>query len=179
MAMQDAAIERLAKIITDKPDSGGACRVKPLYGIHIGLAEGWFTLFLLATVVYSTIWCVQAVGWVQDVNMVVLTTAFGLIGGLIAAKQRRLPRLALHAIAVLVGLLIAFWQTAGADYAGNTGAFMSGLRLWFHIAISGGASNDDSIFLLFITTLGFLLAYASSWLFFRSCNPWLTSVANA
>jgi len=154
--MQDAAIERLAKIITDKPDSGGARRRKPLYGIHIGLAEGWFTLFLLATVVYSTIWCVQAVGWVQHLNILSLTTALGLIGGLIAAKQRRLPRLALHAIAVIVGLLLAFWQTAGADYAGNTVAFMSGLRLWFHIAISGGASNDDSIFLLFITCAGYL-----------------------
>ncbi len=177
--MQDAAIERLAKIITEKPDSGGARRRKPFYGIHIGLAEGWFTLFLLATVVYSTIWCVQAVGWVQHLNILSLTTALGLIGGLIAAKQRRLPRLALHAIAIIVGLLIAFWQTAGADYAGNTGAFISGLRLWFHIAISGGASNDDSIFLLFITTLGFLLAYASAWLVFRTRSPWLMIVANA
>src|SRR5260370_38824311 len=173
MAMQDGAIERLAKIITDKPDSGGACRVKPLYGIHIGLAEGCFTLFLLATVVYSTIWCVQAVGWVQHLNILSLTTAFGLIGGLIAAKQRRLPRLALHAIAVLVGLLIAFWQTAGADYAGNTGAFMSGLRLWFPIAISGGASNDDSIFLLFITTLGFYWPMPAPGLSFAHATPGL------
>jgi transglutaminase-like putative cysteine protease len=178
MAMQEAAIERLARIISDKPDSGGSRPRKPFYGVHISLAEGWFTLFLLATVVYSTIWCVQAVGWVQHLNILSLTTALGLIGGLIAAKQRRLPRLALHAIAVTVGLLIAFWQTAGADYAGNTAAFVSGLQLWFHIAVSGGASNDDSIFLLFITALGFLLAYASAWLLYRTRSPWLMIVAN-
>jgi len=179
MAMQDAAIERLAKIISDKPDSGGSRRRKPLYGVHISLAEGWFTLFLLAAVVYSTIWCVQAVGWVQHLNILSLATALGLIGGLVAAKQRRLPRLALHLIAVIAGLLIAFWQTAGADYAGNTAAFVNGLQLWFHIAISGGASNDDSIFLLFITALGFLLAYASAWLVYRTRSPWLMIVANA
>src|SRR5713226_2946185 len=112
MAMQDAAIERLAKIITDKPESGGARRRKPLSGIHIGLEEGWFSLFLLATVVYSTIWCVQAVGWVEHLNILSLTTALGLIGGVIAAKQQRISRLVVHVIATVLGLLLAFWQTA-------------------------------------------------------------------
>lgn len=177
--MQEAAIERLARIISDRPDDKGSRSRKPIFHVHLSLKEGWFSLFLLATVVYSTIWCVQAVGWVQHLNVLSLTTALGLIAGLIAAKQIRFPRFLLHAIAAVSGLLIAFWQTAGADYGGNTTALVAGLRQWLHIALAGGASNDDSIFLLFITALGFLLAYTSAWLVYRTRRPWLVIVANA
>lgn len=178
--MQDAAIERLAKIISDKyPDDGSSHRRKPTFQLHIGLAEGWFTLFLLITIVYSTIWCVQAADWVDHLNVLTLTTALGLIVGLIAAKQRRLPRLPSHLLAIGFGLLLAFWQTAGADYAGNTLALARGMHQWYLIALAGGTSNDDSIFLFLITALGFILAYTSAWLLFRTRSPWLLIVANA
>ncbi len=178
--MQDAAIERLARIISDKyPDSGSSRPRKPTLQIHIGLAEGWFTLFLLTTIVYSTIWSVQAADWVDHLNVLSLTTALGLIIGLIAAKQHRLPRLPVHLIAVSLGLLIAFWQTAGADHGGSAAALAKGLYQWFLIARAGGVSNDDSIFLLLITALGFILAYTSAWLLYRRRSPWLMIVANA
>jgi Transglutaminase-like superfamily len=178
--MQDAAIERLAKIISDKhPNGDRSRRRKPIFQIHIGLAEGWFTLFLLITVVYSTIWCVQAADWVDHLNILTLTTALGLIIGLIAAKQHRLPRLPTHLIAIGFGLLLAFWQTAGADYAGNTLTLARGIHEWFQIAFAGGTSNDDSIFLFLITALGFILAYSSAWLLYRTRSPWLLIVANA
>jgi len=122
---------------------------------------------------------VQAVGWVDHLNALSLTTALGLIGGVIAAKQHRLPRLAVHAIAVVLGLLIAYWQTAGAFYAGNISAFTNGVHRWIQTALVGGTSNDDSIFLFFILALGFLLAYASAWLVYRTRRPWLMIVANA
>ncbi|HXZ05821.1 MAG TPA: transglutaminase domain-containing protein, partial [Ktedonobacteraceae bacterium] len=38
---------------------------------------------------------------------------------------------------------------------------------------------DDSIFLFLITALGFLLAYASAWLVYRTRKPWLMILANA
>src|SRR6266487_2181670 len=80
--MRDAAIERLSKIISDTPtkdDGSGDKSRKPLFEMHIGLAEGWFSLVLLAIVVYSTIWCVQAVGWVDHLGVLSLTTGLGLI----------------------------------------------------------------------------------------------------
>ena len=184
--MQDATIERLAKIIADPRPSDGSpdnkrhlLPRKPVIRLQIGLAEGWFSLFLVAIVVYSTIWCVQAVGWVENLNVLSLTTLLGLVGGVIAAKQRRLPRIVVHAIAIVPGLLIAYWQTAGAFYAGNVGALTNGLRTWIQVAIAGGSSNDDSIFLFFILALGFLLAYTSAWLVYRTRRPWLMIVANA
>ncbi|GAC1566661.1 MAG: transglutaminaseTgpA domain-containing protein [Ktedonobacteraceae bacterium] len=182
--MQDASIERLSRIISE-PHHGGSDnkhRFQPhsvLSRVHFGLAEGWFSLFLLVTLVYSTIWSVQAAGWVDNLNILTLTTALGLLVGLIAAKQRRLPRLLVHPFAVVFGLLLAFWQTAGADKGGNVLALASGIHQWFVLALNGGTSADDSIFLFFITALGFLLAYTSAWLLYRTRSPWLMILANA
>src|SRR5205085_11476197 len=135
MTMRDATVERLAKIIADpRPGDGSPGNKmhllprKPVSHLHIGLAEGWFSLFLVAAVVYSTIWCVQAVGWVDHLNVLSLTTVLGLIGGVIAAKQHRLPRIAIHAIAIVLALLIAYWQTAAAFYGGSIGALTNGMH---------------------------------------------------
>ncbi|HZU04089.1 MAG TPA: transglutaminaseTgpA domain-containing protein [Ktedonobacteraceae bacterium] len=181
--MRDAAIERLSKIIADRPTDDGSGKGfrsrRPAFEVHLGLAEGWFSLFLLATVVYSTIWSVQAVGWVEHLNVLTLTTALGLIVGVLAAKQRRLAHLPVHIIALGCGLLLAFWQTAGAFYGGNTTAFVHGIQRWLTIVLAGGVGDDDSIFLFFIVALSFVLAYTSAWLLYRTRNPWLMIVANA
>lgn len=183
--MRDATIDRLSKLITDKPhdnnnsDNNGTRPRRPAFELHIGLAEGWFSLVLLAVVVYSTIWCVQAVGWVDHLNILTLTTACGLITGVLAAKQRRFPRLMTHVVVLAFGLLLAFWQTSGAFYHGDTAAFVQGIHRWLTVLFSTGSSDDDSIFLFFIVALGFVLAYTSAWLVYRTRNPWLMILANA
>ncbi len=180
--MRDAAVERLVKIISEKndDDSGGkGFRSRRPLEVHIGLAEGWFSLFLVAIVVYSAIWCVQSAGWVEHLNILTLTTALGLIGGVLAAKQQRFSRLLIHCSAIGFGLLLAFWQTAGAFYAGSTAEFVRALQSWFVTITHNGSTSDDSIFLFFIVTLGFILAYTSAWLVYRTRSPWLMIVANA
>lgn len=180
--MRDATVERLAKIISDRNDDGSGekgFRSRHAFELHLGLAEGWFSLFLVAAVVYSTIWCVQAVGWVEHLNILTLTTALGLIIGVIAAKQQRFSRLPVHLVVLAFGLLLAFWQTAGAFYDGNTAALAHGMQTWFSTVTHGGSGNDDSIFLFFIAALGFILAYTSTWLVYRTRSPWLMIAANA
>jgi len=183
-AMQDATIESLSKIIADPVSGDGGSNKdrrlprRPNLHLHLGLAEGWFSLFLLAVVVYSTIWSVEAANWVEHTGVLSLTTLIGLIVGVLAAKQRRLPRLFVHALAIGFGLLLAFWQTAGADYNGNVTAFSNSIHQWITLALAGGTSSDDSIFLFFITALGFLLAYTSAWLVYHTRKPWLMILAN-
>lgn len=183
--MQDATIERLSKLVAEprKSDGGsdkkGRLPRRPSIHVHLSLAEGWFSLFLLASVVYSTIWSVEVAGWVDHLNILTLTTLFGLVIGVLAAKQRPLPRLLVHPVVVVFGLLFAFWQTAGADYNGNITALIKSMHQWFALALTGGTSSDDSIFLFFITALGFLLAYTSAWLVYRTRKPWLVILANA
>ncbi len=176
--MQDAAIDKLSRLISDpRPEDKKPHR--PTLHLQVGLEEGWFSLFLLATVVYSTIWSVQAANWVDHLNILTLTTALGLIAGLIASKQHRLSSLVVHLIAVALGLLIAYWQTAGAFYNGSTTALAQGIHSWLATALAGGSIENDSIFLLFITALSFILAYTSVWLVYRLRSPWLAVVANA
>ncbi|MFL5629108.1 MAG: DUF3488 and transglutaminase-like domain-containing protein, partial [Ktedonobacteraceae bacterium] len=184
--VRNASVERLSRIISETGPRGGesgngknAEPRRPAFSMHLGLDEGWFSLFLLAAVVYSTIWCVQAADWVDHLGILSLTTLIGLICGVIAAKQIRFPRLVVHLVVVLLGLLLAFWQTAGAFYGGNTAALANGMHQWFALAIAGGTGEDDSIFLFFITALGFVLAYTSAWLVYRTRSPWLMIVANA
>src|SRR5207237_8539808 len=94
-------------------------------------------------------------------------------------KRRRFPPLAVHVVAIGFGLLLAFWQTAGAFYGGNTTAFVHGIQRWLTIVLAGGVGDDDAIFLFFIVALGFVLAYTSAWLLYHTRNPWLMIVANA
>jgi transglutaminase-like putative cysteine protease len=181
--MSDVAVERLVKTLTERPandqQSPSGRPRRPVIELHFSMDEGWFSLFLLATVVYSTTWCIQAVGWVDHLDILTLTTAIGLIIGVLAAKQRRFPRLPVHSAVLVFAILLAFWQTAGAFYQGNAQAFLLGIHHWITTVLSGGSGDDDSIFLFFITALSFLLAYTSVWLVYRTRSPWLMIVANA
>src|SRR5690242_8206932 len=124
--MRDAALERLAKLISDEPSPrhGG----KWFRSIHINLKpqEGWFSLFLVALVVYSTIWSVQSAGWVNNINILSLTTAIGLVWGILVAKQHRFAPWTLHLAAALFCCLLVFWQTAGAYDRGDVAALSDG-----------------------------------------------------
>jgi transglutaminase-like putative cysteine protease len=180
--MRDAAIERLSKLVSDIPtkeDGSGDRSRKPLLEMHIGLAEGWFSLILLAIVVYSTIWCVQAVGWVDHLGVLTPTTFLGLVAGVVAAKQNRLPRFLVHGLALLFALLFAFWQSADNFYQGSAPALINGVQHWIASITVGGIGDVDAIFFFFIVALSFLLAYTSAWLVYRTRSPWLMVVANA
>src|SRR2546423_7187661 len=109
--MQDASVDRLSRIISeprkDSSGPGGNGRLQPrntLLHVNLRLAEGWFSIVLLATVVYSTIWSVQAAGWADHLRTLTRTSALGLVGGLIAAKQRLVLRWLMPPIAHIVGL---------------------------------------------------------------------------
>jgi transglutaminase-like putative cysteine protease len=181
--MQNPTMERLAKLVDDPHANGPVPRRPAVQAKHVmgqmKLAEGWFSLILLALIVYSAIWCVQAVGWVMHLSLLTPLAAVGLLTGVIAAKQQRVPRMVLHILAFVLALGLSFWMVTNVDYAGHAVIYLLQLRDWFVLALAGGTSNDDSIFLLFILVLGFLLAYTSSWLLYRTRSPWLVLFANA
>ncbi len=180
--MRNAAAERLSKLISDTSrdiqDTGKEPFRKALAEVQISMAEGWFSLFLLATVVYSAIWSIQAAAWVDHLNTLTFATIVGLLAGVWAAKQRRFSRLLVHGIVAVLALLLVLWQTAGAFYNNSIVGFIQGVGRWCVLMASGGLSNDDSIFLFLILALSFFLAYASAWLLYRTRNPWLLVVAN-
>lgn len=142
--------------------------------------EGWSTLILLGFVIYSAVWSIQAVGWTQGLGILTWTTGVGLVLGLVAAKQRLVPRLLIHWGLVAVGIFFAFAQTAGAVPGGTMSGLWGHFTDWLRKAFTPNVdTNDDVMFLLFLAVLSFILAYVSAWLVFQARRPWLVTIATA
>ncbi len=142
--------------------------------------EGWTTFILLAGVIYSAVWSIQVVNWVNGLGVLTWTTAAGLVLGFIAAKQRFVPRLLVHGVMMVAGVYFAFWQVAATVYGGSQGGLWVHATTWLRKAITPNAdTNDDVMFLLFLGVLSFILAYVSVWLVARTRRPWLVTLATA
>jgi|SRR5579859_6197412 len=143
--------------------------------------EGWATFILLGFVIYSAVWSIQVVNWVNGLGILTWTTGLGLVFGLIAAKQHYIPRLVLHTGMMALGIWFAFWQTANSvAYGGTIGGLWNHFTVWLGKAVTPNAdTNDDVMFLLFLAVLSFILAYVSVWLVFRTRRPWLVTLATA
>ena len=141
--------------------------------------DGWFTFALLAVVVFTTISSIQSVNWAPGLQALTATTAAGLVLSYLAVQQGRLPSSLVHLVAVALGALFAFQQTADAVLGSDRAALWQNTVTWFHRAVlSHQSSSDNSVFLLFLAILSFLLAYISVWLVLHTRRPWLAALAN-
>ena len=143
--------------------------------------DGWLTLALLVVVVYTTIASIQAVTppWAPGLGILTLTTGLGLLLGYIAVQQGRLPGLLVHSVALILGVAFAFQETADVTVNGNRTTLLQHTRIWFERSVvHHQSSNDNTVFLLFLAILSFLLAYISIWLILHSRRPWLAALAN-
>ncbi len=142
--------------------------------------DGWLTFILLSAVVFTTISSIESVKWAPGLDALTGATAAGLILSYLAVQQGRLPAAFVHTVAVALGVLIAFKLTADAVLRGDRGALWRNTTVWFRRAVIDHlSSSDNSVFLLFLTILSFLLAYISVWLILHTRRPWLACLANA
>ncbi len=147
--------------------------------IKLSPSEGWTTVILATIMVLITVGCIQNLQWTPGSAILTQTTLSGALLGFVLAKQRLLPQWLADIPALALGIFIAMFETASADDNGNLGQLLSSLHAWIGAASAGRASNDNSIFLLFLAVLTMLLGYVSMWLIFRSRSPWLAVMANA
>jgi transglutaminase-like putative cysteine protease len=143
--------------------------------------DGWLTLALLVVVVYTTIASIQAVTppWAPGLDILSLTTGMGLLLGYIVVQQGRLPGTLVHSVALILGIVFAFQQTANATLNGDRRALLRHMQDWFQRSVlNHETSSDNTVFLLFLAVLSFLLAYISIWLVLHSRRPWLAALAN-
>lgn len=185
--MHGAAFERVSKNLFaplrrrdegDDANGRGSQSRQPSSTRRLGLAEGWFSLFCLALVVYSSVWSIQAANWVDHLNVLSLTTTLGLVAGVVAAKVRRRWRFLVAALALSLGLGLVCWQTAGVFSDGNVVALLPRVQRWLLVVVNGGIGDDTAIFLFFIVALSFLLAYISAWLVYAARRPWAMILVN-
>ena len=143
--------------------------------------DGILTIFLLVILVYITISSIQSVDppWTDGLGVLTPTTGMGLLLGYLSVQQRRLMSSVVQFIAIALGVLFAFQQTANQVLGGSRSALWHQTRTWFHQAVILHQSSDDNdVFLLFLAILSFLLAYISVWLVLRTRRPWLAALAN-
>jgi transglutaminase-like putative cysteine protease len=143
--------------------------------------DGWLTLVLLVVVVYTTTASIQAVTppWAPGLGILTATTGMGLLLGYLAVQQGRLPGTLVHIVALALGITFAFQETANATLGGNRGLLLEHTNIWFQRAVlDHESSSDNTVFLLFLAILSFLLAYISIWLVLHTRRPWLAALAN-
>jgi len=66
-------------------------------------SEGWLPLLLLAVAVYSVVYSVTAAIAISHTGVLWITTALGLVCGLIVSKSRYFPQAVLHIAACILG----------------------------------------------------------------------------
>lgn len=144
--------------------------------------DGWLTFLLTFAIIYVTVVSVQSVRpvWAEGLEILTPAMLFGVGIGYIASQQHLIRGNVMHALSLLTGCVISFILTANAVLGGNRARLLSNLSVWLqHSLIEQQVSTDNSVFVLFLTLLTFLLAYLTIWLVFVARRPWLALVANA
>src|SRR5215510_1171792 len=149
--------------------------------LRLAPEDGWSTLVLLTILVFTTIYSIQSFDWTPGLSLQELswTTLAGLVLGYLVVQQGRLSSFLAHTIALALGVVFAFKQTADTAFAGQWRVLWTHTQIWFRQAIiKHESSEDNSVFLLFLAILSFLLAYISIWLVLHTRRPWLAALAN-
>jgi hypothetical protein len=144
--------------------------------------DGWLTLLLTVLIIWVTVVSVQSVQpvWASGLDALTGAMFLGIVLGYIATQQNAIPNGWMHVIAVVLGVLGSFQVTANTALDGDRQLLLHNTLIWFRRAFTpNGSSADNSVFLLFLTTLTFLLAYMTMWLVFHARRPWLAVVANS
>ena len=139
--------------------------------------EGWLPLLLLTIAVYSVVYSVTAAITINHTSVLWITTALGLLGGLIVSKSHFFPQAALHIGACIVGYWLALLLTSTLAFHVSIVYLLSALR---GVITSGfvltGTESSDMVFLFYLSFLCFFLGYFGSWLIYRAHLPWLVGL---
>lgn len=144
--------------------------------------DGLFTFLLTVAIVYVTVVSIQSVRpvWADGLQILTPSMFFGVAAGYAAIKQDVIRGNLMHLLALIVGCVAAFWLTASAVLGGDRLQLLNNISVWFQRSlIHQQVSTDNSVFVLFLSLLTFLLAYLTIWLVFVARRPWLALVANA
>ncbi|QBD81439.1 DUF4129 domain-containing protein [Ktedonosporobacter rubrisoli] len=142
--------------------------------IKLAPAEGWLPLILLAVALYSVVFSIIAVNWVNHINLLFLSPAIGLLVGVLIAKLPRFSQAILHLAACLVGYWLSIWMTNSLAFHIPWQEVLIDLRetLTGGLAV-GGTAASEIIFFFYLAFLTYFLGYFGSWLVYRAHLPWL------
>ncbi|HEX5502159.1 MAG TPA: transglutaminase domain-containing protein, partial [Thermomicrobiales bacterium] len=147
---------------------------------RLRLREGWTTFLLLAGTIFSVVWAIQGANWADNLDILTPIALLGLALGLGLAKIRRLPALAAHAIAFLVGgWLIVRALDPLLPLAANAHGWLPAYHFltnrwqtWIAATGTSRYADDYYLFLLGLAAIVWLMAYSGAWMIFRAHWIW-------
>ena len=138
--------------------------------------EGWDTFLLMYGAVGISAWVLREADFVSTPGLMGVIFIAGLTG-MLMAKVRGLIWPIPYVAGLLIGLIVATYQTATLleDQIALTGMFTvwDRVREWYDVAVTGGISRDHLPSTLYLLVLAWLLGYLSSWFLFKWINPWI------
>jgi transglutaminase-like putative cysteine protease len=140
---------------------------------------GWTALVLVLGMVVTSAWAILAADWTDGLYILILIGGMAVITGATLSISR-FPSLLAHQYAVVFG---GFWVTL---LVASNGALYRGTQPWFErindmswrifrwasVAVGGGVSRDQMIFVLLTGVLFWLLGYTAAWYTFRYPRMW-------
>ncbi|MBP7687754.1 MAG: transglutaminase domain-containing protein [Thermoflexales bacterium] len=140
-------------------------------------------LILIGGVVFSAAWSIASAEWMPRLDLLGLTVVAGLaLGTIVVARPWRTS--VAHTIMILYGViwvtLMALDQMPDKVYGWTS---LDTLRhmivrlgehiyIWGEAVITGGVGTDNTIFLLFLGTVFWLITYVAVWNTFRQPRMW-------
>lgn len=158
-----------------QPDGQLASQQKSLGTLNP--SEGWMVLVLLAVALYSVIFSIVAVHWVDNSFLLLYMPVCGLLVGLVIAKIPRFPQSILHLAACLIGHWLAVWLTSTMAFHIPWIQVLADLRAAFSGQVATmGADAGKIVFFFYLSFLCFFLGYFGCWLIYRAHLPWLVAL---
>jgi len=138
--------------------------------------EDWLTFVLAAGAVLGVSISLEDSGWSRDMPDLTLVGLLALILALLLARSP-LPLLLAWPAAIVAGAGVVAWRTLAAVGPGGLEARIDAVYFrferWFHLAFSGGISNDSLPFNTLVIGLTWLGVFLSGWSVYRWHNAWL------
>ncbi len=137
---------------------------------------GWTTAILLALLLLNLGWSISAAGWAEGLGVLQWVLLGGVVVGILMARSRfdgLFP--VVHSLVTGTAWVIYWVSTrASENLTAQERVYELATRwyLWLESALSGGVSDDNLIFVLELSILGWWLAFLSGWAVFRDRRPW-------
>jgi transglutaminase-like putative cysteine protease len=138
--------------------------------------EDWLTFGLTLGAVLSVALSMENTDWSRDMPALGLVGVIALTFAVLLARSS-LPALLAWPLALVAGAGVTFWQTLEMVGPGSLESKVDAIyfrfETWFHLAFTGGISNDSLPFNVMMVGLTWSGVFVFGWSVFRWHNAWL------
>jgi transglutaminase-like putative cysteine protease len=140
-------------------------------------------LILVGAAVFSAAWSVASAEWMPRLDLLGNVVVIGLLLNAVIATRRWRTRTA-HIVMLLYGVAVVAWITLDQMPDKIYGwTWLDTLRLmivrlgehiwlWFNAIAAGGVGKDNTIFLMFLAAIFWLISFSAAWNTFRYKHMW-------